>query len=58
MSEGKGSKKEREYDRSLPDSTGWIFYSAIETYCNFLVKKECLKNIDRSPESEELKSGS
>ena len=58
MSEGKGSKKEREYDRSLPNSIGWIFYSAMETYGNFLVKKECLKNLEYSPETEEFTPGS
>ena len=58
MSEGQGSNKDREYSQSLPNSSWWIFYSAMGTDCNFLVEKECLKNIDDAPEPEELKSSS
>ena len=49
---------ERDYYQSLPDSSGWIFYSAIGTDCNFLIEKECLKNLDYSPEAEELEARS
>ena len=58
MSEEQGSNQEPEYYQSLPDSSWWIFYSAMGTDCNFLVEKECLNNLDNSPEPEKLKSGS
>ena len=55
MSEEQASNKERDYYQSLPDSSAWIFYSAIGTDCNFVLKKEGLKNVAHSPEPEELK---
>lgn len=58
MSEEQFGNKDREYSQSLPHSSWWIFYSAMRTGCNFLVEKECLENIDYSPETEELKPGS
>ncbi len=58
MLEGQGSNKNREDERSLSDdSNGEIVYSDLGTECNFLVEKECLKNLDYYPEPEELKSG-
>ena len=58
MFEQQGSNKEQDYYQSLPNPRAWIFYSAIGTDCNFLVEKECLENLDTTPETEKLKSSS
>ena len=55
MSEGKESNKQPNDYQSLPNSNGRIFPDALGSGYNFLMEKECLKNLDHYLETEELK---